>query len=188
MDASYAGDAYFPSSNCGAAMETISIRPEVRALILEQVALTGQTPSDVIEEWRRMSSTASAKPSGASTKAGSHSPGNLHEYLESSELQRKRNAIAKYLGILSFLFQQHGNEIQRAMDVSGHRRKYFSTDPEELRRSGVAVNPKKIPGTPYWAISRLSNRDKRVILARVLQQLGYPKGTADPLGAIFRSS
>jgi negative modulator of initiation of replication len=169
-------------------METISIRADLRALILEQVALTGQTPSDVIDEWRRTSSALGPKSNGETAKVGANSPpGSLREYLESSELQRKRNAIAKYLGILGFLYQEHGDNIERAMDVSGHKRRYFSIDPEELRRSGVAVNPKKIPGSPYWAISRLSNRDKRVILARVLQQLGHPKGTIDLLAAIFRS-
>ena len=166
-------------------METISIRPELKALILEEVATRGVSPSDIIEAWRRGASDSRiAEPMEDTSEA---QDGGVRAFLSSTAFRSKRYAIDRYLAVVGFLYETHGDELDQITRMGGHYRKYFATDEASLRERGVQVNPKRVPGTPYWAMSRLSNRDKRQILATILQTLGYDDGTVRIVTAAFPS-
>lgn len=166
-------------------METISIRPDLKALILDEVAVRGVSPSDVIDGWRLGSERQNAD--GPHEDGAGIPENDLRGFLSSSDLQRRRYAIDRYLAILTFLYRIHGEDLDRITTLGGHVRTYFAKDRDALVKHGVDVNPKKIPDTPYWAISRLSNRDKREILGRVFEQLGYDAGTVSMMRSLFRS-
>ena len=166
-------------------METISIRSELKTLILEEVAARGVSPSDVIDGWRRNGSTAA--PEEKQEDAAESQDSALRSFLSNPEFRSKRYAIDRYLSLISFLYETHGEELDHITSLRGHSRRYFATDERSLRKHGVQVDPKRVPGTPYWAMSRLSNHDKRQILTTILSGLGYDQGTVHQMTAAFRS-
>ena len=168
----------------GALMETISIRPELKALILEEVASRGLSPSDVIEGWR--AGGLGTKESGGPVEDSAEANG-VERFLSGSNFRSKGYAIDRYLALLSFLYEKHGDALDHITSLRGHRRRYFATDEDSLRKYGVQVNPKRVPGTPYWAMSRLSNRDKREILTRIMKGLGYGEDTVRLVRQAFPS-
>lgn len=166
-------------------MEMISIRPELKALILEDVATRGVSPSDVIESWRRNGRTASTQDIMEDAEETQDTA--LRGFLSSSGFQSKRYAIDRYLALIGFLYEVHRDALDGITDLRGHHRRYFARDEDSLREHGVQVNPKRVPGTPYWAMSRLSNQDKRQILTTMLHSLGYDKGTVRLMTTAFKS-
>lgn len=89
---------------------------------------------------------------------------------------RRRNATNQFLGILGFAFGEHSAEFDKVLDeVSGRSRKYFGRSAEEIKESGTSTHPRPIPGSPFWAMTNADTRQKRDVLTRVLEVLGYSR-------------
>ena len=60
------------------------------------------------------------------------------------------------------------------LNIKGRGRLYFAKDAQTLEENGKSVNPKQIPGTPYWVITTTSTPLKQEILGLVMKDLGCP--------------
>ena len=152
-------------------MEPIQITRNLKQQILNEVAQTGLSPTAIIEGWK-----SNTRKSGLITSEGGTLGKNdtaLVEYIDSLDYRRNGSAIKKYLGILSHLYQRHSNRFDELTSLEGQKRVFFAKDRLTITRSGVATDPKNIPGTEYWAMSKLSNKNKRDILFDVLHLFGY---------------
>jgi len=56
--------------------------------------------------------------------------------------------------------------------VRGHRRPYFARE-EQVAQWVRSAQPRRIPGTPFWALTNVNTERKRKIFDRVLLALGF---------------
>ena len=75
---------------------------------------------------------------------------------------------------LAFLYELNPKQFSLLDSFSSGDRVYIAHDAETIAASGSDTDPKRIPGTPYYALTRLSNIDKRRTLTKILQHLGHP--------------
>lgn len=99
----------------------------------------------------------------------------LADYLDSSGIASRGDAVDRYLGILSKVCQQKSNRFEEVeQEITGDIRKYFGKNKRELASSGTGVNPKPIPGdTPYYAATGNNTETKRDRIEKVLRLLDY---------------
>lgn len=79
----------------------------------------------------------------------------------------------RYLLVLASLHAQNPERFQQVLGVYGGRRVYFARSREDIDSSGTRAWPRRIPGTPFWALTNLNTPRKGRILNRVLERLGY---------------
>lgn len=148
-------------------MKTLMIEDDLHAHIMDEVAQTGKSPSDVLRS-RKLNDRNSQEVESDSAS------GELATFLRSSRLQAHRTAVKKYLAILAFVYQQKPDEFRDVEKrISGRSRKYFSRSKEELAQSGTHVNPQPIPNSPFWTATNNSTPRKRTQIQDVLRFLGY---------------
>jgi negative modulator of initiation of replication len=82
------------------------------------------------------------------------------------------SVVDRYLFILGWVYQRDPQAFARVLDLRGHERHYFARSEQELRKY-TSANPKPIPGSPYWADTRMDTGRKQEILDRVLKLVGY---------------
>lgn len=75
------------------------------------------------------------------------------------------------------LYKNNGGAFSVVEDIRGRGRMYFSKSVEKLERSGRSVNPKKIPGSPYWVITTTPTDLKQDMLGQVIKLLDYEMAT-----------
>ena len=93
--------------------------------------------------------------------------------LSDPRFQAERDAVGKFLVILSHLYGRHSKGFERVLNVSGRRRKYFGRSSEDLAKYGRSVFPKRIPDSPYWVVTNNDTAKKRQILADAMRLLAY---------------
>ena len=84
-----------------------------------------------------------------------------------------RGVVGKFLLVLRWLHDRDPEGFARIEKIQGRGRLYFAKDSQTLESAGTNVNPKQIPGTPYWVITTTSTALKKEILERVMRELGY---------------
>jgi negative regulator of replication initiation len=94
-------------------------------------------------------------------------------------------ALGRFLSLLSWLHQSHGEGFGVVGMVRGRRRVYFAKAPEEIKRTGSSTLPKAIPGTPWYVATNTSTRLKQVIVRKVMCRLGYTKQCAQEVAALI---
>lgn len=100
----------------------------------------------------------------------------LPEFIKSERFQRHRQAIDRFLAILSWLHSTHPKQF--ADVVLGFRRGkrlYFGRSKQEVEQSGDGITAKAIPQSPFWVLATLDNKSKRVVLEDVLHALNYSR-------------
>ncbi|MFD2256773.1 hypothetical protein ACFSSA_08810 [Luteolibacter algae] len=145
-------------------MKTIEIDDEVYEVLLGKVRDFGDTPNLVLR--REFSLNGAGKVSAPTQE----SP--LQDFLSLTEFRFAKGAVGRFLAILSWLYKQDANAFSVVEDVRGRGRIYFSKSVQELEGSGRSVNPKKIPGTPYWVITTTPTDLKQQMLGEVMKALG----------------
>lgn len=146
-------------------MKTIEIDDDVYAVLLARVADFGETPNSVLRRELRLDG---AVPTPAQGKA---SP--LQDFLDSTEFLFSKGAVGRFLAILGWLYQKNRSSFSVVENIKGRGRIYFSTTEATLHASGRSVNPKKIPGSPYWVITTTPTDLKQEIMSQVMKSLGY---------------
>jgi negative modulator of initiation of replication len=85
-----------------------------------------------------------------------------------------RNATDKVLRILSAAHNRVGEKgFSPVLDLSGRHRKWFGRSADEIEASGTNTKPQQIPGTTYWVMTNAANEQKRMMVKKALQVLGY---------------
>ena len=148
-------------------MKTLTIEDDLYRRIMNDVARTGKSPTDVVKGYRN----DAHRENGRETTQGE-----MASFLSSSQFQAHRTAVKKYLAVLSLAYQENPDKFSGLeRSVSGRSRKYFSTDKSELEKSGTHVNPQQIPESPYWAATNNSTARKKSLIEDVLRFLNYDR-------------
>lgn len=94
-------------------------------------------------------------------------------------------ALGRFLSLLSWLNQSHGEGFGMVGMVRGRRRVYFAKAPEDIKRTGSSTMPKAIPGTSWYVATNTSTRLKQVIVRKVMSRLGYTKQCTQAAAALI---
>jgi negative modulator of initiation of replication len=94
--------------------------------------------------------------------------------MRSERFQRHHQAVDRYLVILGWLHLTHPKQFADAA-LKFHRgsRAYFGRSEKEILESGDGVTAKQIPQSPFWTLTTLDNKSKRLVLEDILRALGY---------------
>ena len=97
----------------------------------------------------------------------------LDSCLNNPRFQTERDAVGKFLFMLSWLYKHHGHEFKKVLQIRGKRRHYFAQSADDLEESGRSVNPQQIPDSPYWVVTNNDTPKKKRMLQDVMHILGY---------------
>jgi negative modulator of initiation of replication len=100
-------------------------------------------------------------------------PSALAECWTDPEFRAARNVADRYRAILAHLYRRDPLAFERVITIQGDKRVYFARGEQDFLATNRSPNPKPIPGTPYWAETRMQTRFKADVLDRVLEMLGY---------------
>lgn len=146
-------------------VKTIQIDDEVYSRLLENVSDFGETPNSVLR--RLMGIQGAISTSSEATNAIP-----IVNLLESLEFRLAKGAVGRFLHILSWLYRTNPETFHLVENVRGRGRIYFAKSAEILEQSGRSVNPKRIPGSPYWVITTTPTNLKEDMIAEVMTVLG----------------
>lgn len=153
-------------------MQSIKIEDDLFEELMDQVVETGKSFSDIIRHWQEEAESKSPSDSIPKKEEG------ILDLIESAQFQSADKAIRRYLMVLSQAHEQEPDNFDKILEIEGRSRKYFGTSREELSRRGKKVRPERIPDTPYWAITRISNSTKKKRLRQALLLLDYDRDVA----------
>jgi len=84
------------------------------------------------------------------------------------------SVVARFLYLLGVAYERDSNEFGKALLTSRKGgRVYFSERKGEIEQSGTGTNPRLIPGSSYWVLTKSSTEMKQALLKDVLRALGY---------------
>ena len=147
-------------------VKPLALELDVYNCILEKMAESGQSASDVLRNHLGFSPPRADSSTSSSTDA-------LGELLTSSRFRYARGVVGKFLVVLAWLYSRHRKEFEVVENIKGRGRLYFAKSERPLNESGESVNPKPIPNSPYWVITTSPTNLKLEMLARVMSALGY---------------
>jgi negative modulator of initiation of replication len=101
----------------------------------------------------------------------------LRDFPHSPSFLANRNVVDQFLNLLSFVHQENPDKFEILESMEGRKRRYVARSDEELERSGVSVNAKRIPGTPFWVVTNNDTPNKKRLIAQALTLLGYSHET-----------
>lgn len=140
-------------------MPQVDLDQEILDYLKSQVRDFGESPSSVL---RKLLGLQGPPIPDATAPRIRTSPGVNHG----------STAISRYLAILSDLYREYPDRFSRVDEVKGRKRIYFSRSSTLIEASGNSVMPERIPETPYFAATNLSDDKKKHILLDVLLKLG----------------
>jgi negative modulator of initiation of replication len=154
-------------------MKTIEVEEDVYRFVLRQTESIGESASSILRRLLKIPTPDGSSVSGNGT-AEPDLNRELAAFLQSSRLRGARTATKRFLQILGFACKQVPESFEKILMLPGGRtRVYFARSKEEIERSGRSTHPKRIPDTPYWALTNTDTPQKRDILNTTLRTLGY---------------
>lgn len=145
---------------------TIQIDPDIEAYLKTAREWNESTPSAVL---RRLLGLDCGTPVAVHPQEKSE----LQKLLTSTEFTYAPYVVGRFLVLLRWLHDRDPEGFAKVEKIQGRGRRYFAKDPATLEASGQSVNPKQIPGTPYWVITTTPTTLKQEIVERVMRELGY---------------
>jgi len=100
----------------------------------------------------------------------------LVNFLKGPAFKCQRSVVTKFLAVLGFLYAENPESFSAVEQLRGRTRKYFSTNPSELREFGKSVFPKQVPNSSYWVVTNSDSEAKRGLLLDVMKVLNYGLG------------
>lgn len=99
----------------------------------------------------------------------------LASFLRSPEMIARRSVTDRYLGLLGWLGSRHGANgfEEKLLAIRGRQRIYFARSRDEIVASGKSTHPKSIPSLGLWAMTNADSSQKRDIMRRLMETLGY---------------
>jgi hypothetical protein len=80
----------------------------------------------------------------------------------------------RYFKLLEWLYISQPEKFSICAPLlKGHKRIYFAQSAEEIEKSGNSTEPEKIPSCPWYTITNISNREKKVIIQDLMKDIGY---------------
>ena len=158
-------------------MHSIQIDEEVFAQLSRNAVGFNVSPNDVLRRILKLSITGSSDPTGKSPRDNHETTADtLLDFVRSPRFQQSHQAVDRFLSILGWL---HRRDAERFADIalSFHRgsRRYFGKSKGEVEQSGEGITAKPIPQSPFWVLTTLDNKSKRMIVEDVLRALDHPR-------------
>jgi negative modulator of initiation of replication len=90
---------------------------------------------------------------------------------------QQTTVIGRMLSVLRSLYLENPARFEGVLKIRGASRVYFARTARKIEKAGKGTHtyPRPIPDTPFWVCSNLNNRQKGVLLLRVLDSMGYEK-------------
>lgn len=162
-------------------MHTIEIDDVVYEYLLRKTVRIGESASEILSRLLKVPGPGTnGRGSGESPPPPMRPSGELlgppaevSDLLSDPRFQAERDAVGKFLVILSYLYGRDSKGFERVLNLSGRRRKYFGRSSEDLAKYGRSVFPKRIPDSPYWVVTNNDTAKKRQILADAMRLLAY---------------
>ena len=95
----------------------------------------------------------------------------LGEFVSTKDF-RHQNGKGRYLALFKFLYEKDSVKFTLLDGLRRGKRIQISRDRNQIEKSGKSTFPEQIPGTPYWALTNLSNRSKRDVIYSAFSRLG----------------
>lgn len=100
---------------------------------------------------------------------------------------RGQQVVDRLLCILSWLCRQNLEQFERVRQIRGKKRVYFSTERDEIERSGNNTYPVSIPQTNWFVLTNTSTDHKIGILTDVMRLLRVASDDQEViLGALLK--
>lgn len=164
-------------------MPTIEIDYEVFAELSRRAIGFHVTPNDVLrgilDLKQVLPGQSFAKPT-SSPQGSAEAPQTLTDFVKCDRFQRQHQAVDRFLLILGWVHSMRPKEFREAA-LAFHRgsRRYFASSQKEILQTGDGVTAKPIPQSPFWALTTLDNKSKRIVLEDMLQALQYGQEEID---------
>jgi negative modulator of initiation of replication len=160
-------------------MRTIEIDEDIYVYLLSKTIQIGESASSILRRELKLNGQARAKKAAIPT--ASHE---LGLFLRTPTM-RFGNATDKFLAVLAEVHQHNPKDFERVLSIQGRGRVYFARSKEEIIRSGRSTQPRQIPGTPFWVMTNSPTPQKRAMLRKALELLGYSQpACADAAGTL----
>lgn len=157
-------------------MKTIEIDDDIYAYLLSRTAAIGETASSILRREVPSLSHTNKQQQPSAVSEGPHHE--LRDLLASSKM-KAWNSTDKYLLVLSEAYKQKKPDFEKILPLRGRDRRYFAGSEAEIERSGVSTAPKRIPESPYWALTNLTTSNKQSVLRQALRLLNYSAAAVD---------
>jgi len=156
-------------------MHTIEIDDQVLNELSRRATGFHVTPNDVLRQLLNLAApTMPLAPNGAPSSAAI--PPTLPEFIRSERFHRHHQAVDKFLAILGWLHHTHPKQFsEMALAFRRGTRRYFAKSEREILQSGEGITAKPIPQSPFWVLTTLDNKSKRIVLEDMLRALGYSR-------------
>jgi len=156
----------------------------------ESTPIGDHTPVGSREDEDRVTVGAEGEPPGPGRDELQQQPNpasELAQFLTTRAFAGHHQALGRFLAILAWLYQRHGQEFEAVTRVRGRNRIYFAENPDDIARTGRSTKPQLVPGTPWHVATNTSTRLKVVILTKILSHLRYSKGDIELVGSVLDS-
>lgn len=97
------------------------------------------------------------------------------EALLGDDFWKESTQLGRLQFVLRALYLENPARFEAVLQIRGRRRVYFGKAEEEIRGRGRHTFPRRIPDSPYWMCSNFNNHQKKVLLHRVMERMGYEK-------------
>ena len=148
-------------------MKTIAIETDVYDYLLGQAAESGRSVTEVLRGELRLEKQPDLRT------VASREPSALDDLLDSAEFRYAKGVVGRFLTVLGWLYLNHKSNFDQVEQLKGRGRLYFAKSARTLEESGRSVNPKEIPGSPFWVITTTPTILKQEMLASVMKLFGY---------------
>jgi negative modulator of initiation of replication len=166
-------------------MHSIEIDDQVFAELSHRATGFHVAPNDVLRRILNLRAPTSLQPVAVPLTVPQLTPtapvaSTLVEFIRSERFQRHHQAVDRYLVILGWLHSAEPKQFAEAA-LGFHRgsRLYFAKSEQEILQSGDGITAKPIPQSPFWALTTLDNKSKRMVLEDMLRALSYSRGDID---------
>ena len=153
-------------------MPNIEVDQDIYDFLLRHIAAFGETPSQVLRRELSLTKQDVGEPAKAPE------PRELSDFLASPQFPRTWSVTDRYLAILAELHRQHQDSFDKVLSIRGRDRVYFAKSKDEVESSGHGVKSGPISGSPYWAMTNASTKDKIKYMGKVLVQLDVSDAAA----------
>lgn len=152
-------------------MREIKVDDSVYIALEGRASGFSKTPNDVLRSLLGIDRTESRPQSAAATLDA------LATYVESPDYKALRGAEDRYLAVLGRLYALHQVHFQKLAAYGRGTRPYFADSEKKIKTAADYAGAKRIPDTPYFAMTTLDNKSKRKVLAYALELCGYSPST-----------
>lgn len=158
-------------------MPILEIDEDVYQYLLTRAVRIGEDGSAILRRELGLPQPNGRGSAEASAVDGDERPPEVRavqEFLADPRFAAQRLVTKKYLRLLGFLAEMHGEDFERVLEVRGRNRLYFGRSQSEIAETGKSLHPQQIPGTEYWAMTNADTAQKQDIAGDVMKVLGYP--------------